>query len=58
MPTAIDSLDAAIQEAARARTMVARFRSGQVRNSDTLASLKSTAYAWFKTHRPIIEGSF
>ena len=55
MCTAVDAADAAILEVTKARTVVSRHQSTQVRSLDELAMLKSTAYAWFKTHRPIVQ---
>jgi hypothetical protein len=51
MATAVDSLDAAIQEVTNARVLVSKIRSNQVRGIDQLAVLKSISYAWFYTHR-------
>ncbi|MGA2500387.1 MAG: hypothetical protein ABSH20_21805 [Tepidisphaeraceae bacterium] len=53
MATPAEALDAAIQEVSSARTRVTKIRSKQVRGVDEVASLKSTANAWFKTHRPV-----
>jgi hypothetical protein len=55
MSTAVDAVDAAICEVTKARTLVSRVRSNQVRSRDELARLKSTAYAWFKTHRSVVQ---
>lgn len=55
MCTAVDAVDAAIQEAKKAHTLVSRVGSNQVRGVDDLAALKSTSYAWFKTHRPLVQ---
>lgn len=54
MSTAVDAVDGAILEVTKARTLVSRLGSNQVRSRDELATLKSTAYAWFKTHRPLV----
>jgi hypothetical protein len=54
MPSASEVIDAAIVEVTNARARVAKLRSSQVRGIDDVASLKSTAYAWFRTHRPLI----
>jgi hypothetical protein len=54
MPTPAEALDAAIQEVTSARTRVTKIKSKQVRGVDEVASLKSTANAWFKTHRPAV----
>ncbi|NUQ53078.1 MAG: hypothetical protein HUU19_10330 [Phycisphaerales bacterium] len=53
MPTPAEALDAAIQEVTGARTRVTKIKSKQVRGVDEVASLKSTANAWFKSHRPV-----
>ncbi len=55
MCTAVEAADAAIIEVTKARTLVSKRRSTQVRGLDELAMLKSTAYAWFQTHRPIVQ---
>jgi hypothetical protein len=55
MCTAVDAVDAAIQEVKKARALVSKVRSKQVRGVDDLAALRSTAYAWFKTHRPLVQ---
>lgn len=55
MCTAVDAVDAAIQEVKKAHALVSRARSKQVRGVDDLAALKSTAFAWFKTHRPLVQ---
>lgn len=54
MPTISDVIDAAIKEAMTARTLVSKVKAKQVRGVDAIASLKSTALAWFNTHRPLI----
>lgn len=54
MPTPAEALDAAIKEVTSARARVSKIRSKQVRGVDEVASLKSTANAWFKTHRPTV----
>lgn len=55
MCNAVDAVDAAIQEVKKAHTLVSKVRSQQVRGVDDLAALKSTVYAWFKTHRPLVQ---
>lgn len=54
MPTASDAIDAAIREVATARSMVSKIKTKQVSGVDAIASLKSTALAWFNTHRSIV----
>lgn len=52
------SIDAAITEVTKARTIVAKLHSVQVRGTDELGVLSATSWAWFKTHRPPIEAAF
>lgn len=54
MSTISDTVDAAIREATTARTLVSKIKAKQVRGVEAIASLKSTALAWFKTHRPAL----
>lgn len=54
MPTVSETIDAAIQEVTTARALLSKIRSNQVRGVDVVAALKSTAYAWFNTHRPVV----
>ena len=54
MPTASDAIDAAIREVSTARSLVSKIKAKQVCGIDAIASLKSTALAWFNTHRPIV----
>ncbi len=54
MPTVHDAVDSAISEVTIARTLVSKVTGKQVRGVDVVAMLKSTSYAWFQTHRPII----
>jgi hypothetical protein len=59
MPTASDAIDTAIREITTARSLVSKINVKQVRGVDAIASLKSTALAWFNTHRPIVSaGTF
>jgi hypothetical protein len=53
MPIPSEAIDTAIQEVTKARALVSKISSKQVWKSDALAALKSTAYAWFNTHRAI-----
>lgn len=55
MPTAVDVIDAAIQEVTRARSRLSRIKKTQIRGADDVAMLKSTAHAWFNTHRPVVK---
>lgn len=54
MPTASDTIDAAIREVTTARSLISKTKGKQVKGVDTLAALKSTALAWFNTHRPVV----
>jgi len=51
MKEAVEAIDAAIREVSSARKLVAEVKTKQVSGRETLAVLKSTAYAWFHTHR-------
>jgi hypothetical protein len=53
MATPPEAIDAAIHEVSIARTLVSRVKGKQVRGADVVASLKSTAHAWFNNHRPV-----
>ncbi|MGE0479679.1 MAG: hypothetical protein AB7Q17_04310, partial [Phycisphaerae bacterium] len=54
MPTAFEAIDAAIREVTKARVRVSGTRTNQVRRADDRDMLKSTAYAWFETHRKAV----
>ncbi len=54
MPTASEAVDAAISEVTTARSLVSRIKTVQVRSVDAVATLKSTAHAWFNSHRPVV----
>src|SRR5882724_7906946 len=59
MPTASDAIDAAIRAGTTARSLISKINAKQVTGVDAIASLKSTALAWFNTHRPIVSaGTF
>lgn len=51
MPDVAEIFDGALQDATRARTMVSRIKTNQVRGVDPKASLKATALTWFNTHK-------
>jgi hypothetical protein len=51
MKEAVEAIDAAIREVTSARRLVANVKTKQVSGKEALAVLKSTAYAWFHTHR-------
>ncbi len=55
MSAAAEATDAAIDEVTKARALVSKVRPKQVRSVDVLAALKSTAYAWLKTHRVLVQ---
>lgn len=54
MPTIADSIETCFREVELARNRVARTKSKQIANADERDYLKSVAYAWFKSHRPIL----
>jgi hypothetical protein len=54
VPTASESVDAAISELTTARSLVSRIKTKQVRGIDAVAALKSTAHAWFNSHRLVV----
>lgn len=51
MPIASEAVDASISEVMKARVFLSKIKSKQVSSIDALAALKSTAHAWFNTHR-------
>lgn len=51
MKEAVDAIDAAIREVDRALRLVSGVKSKQVSGAETRSALKSTAYAWFHSHR-------
>lgn len=57
MPTAHEAIDAAIREVTTARSLVSKITAKQVKGIDAIAALKSTALAWFNTHRPIVSAT-
>jgi hypothetical protein len=54
MPTAFETIDTAIKEVTKARNRVSKIKMNQVRRADDLDMLKSTAFAWFNTHRSVV----
>ncbi|QQS10245.1 MAG: hypothetical protein IPK69_06395 [Phycisphaerales bacterium] len=48
------TFDAAINEVTKARARVTAVKTKQVKNVDTVASLKATAQAWFHAHKPVV----
>ncbi len=57
MNGAADAIEAAIHEATSARRLVSQSKLKQVSGNEILAILKSTAYAWFNTHRLVVAAS-
>jgi len=57
MPTTAEIVDAPIREVDQARARVARLTAKQITKADDRDYLKSVAYSWFKSHRPIIASS-
>jgi hypothetical protein len=55
MADALAEVEAAIGEVIKARQSVMRGESKQVFSRDEIDRLKSVAFAWFKTHQPIIK---
>ncbi len=51
MDDALEHVESAISEVAKARETLLRGRSPQVRAADERDRLKAVAFAWFKTHR-------
>jgi hypothetical protein len=54
MPLVSESVDLAIHEVSRARKLVAKVKTNQVKRAVDLDALKSMAYAWFNSHRSAI----
>ncbi len=54
MATSSEAVDAAISEVTTARSLVSRIKTKQVRGVDAVATLKSTAHAWFNSHRLVV----
>jgi hypothetical protein len=54
MSNVSDAVDASISEVTKARTFLSKIKSKQVRSVDAIATMRSTAHAWFNTHHPII----
>jgi hypothetical protein len=52
--TASEAIDASISEVVKARAFISKVKSKQIRNVDAVAAMKSTAHAWFNSHRPVI----
>jgi len=54
MPTIHEAINAAIDEVTMARKRVSAVTSVQVKNVDSVATLKATAQTWFHTHKPVV----
>jgi hypothetical protein len=48
------AVDAAIRQSETARSRVSRLRNRQVKSADDRDYLRSVAYTWFHSHRPIV----
>jgi hypothetical protein len=57
MSDAFAALESAIGEVTKAREAIGKRRSKQVSADDEIDRVKSVAYAWFKTHRPYVQGN-
>lgn len=55
MADALAAVEAAIGEVTRARGFVRRKQSKQVSSGDEIDHLKSVAFAWFQSHRPVVK---
>ncbi len=47
-------VDAAVAEVTKARQSLRRKKTKQVFSLDETDQLKAVAYAWFRTHRPLV----
>src|SRR5579871_3457224 len=54
MSSAFSAVELAITEVTKARELISRKKSVQVRAGDEIDYLKSVAFTWFQTHRPVI----
>src|SRR5438552_14730102 len=54
MSAAADAIEASLVEVDRARLRIAKLKSKQITVSDDRDYLKSVAYSWFRTHRPVV----
>jgi hypothetical protein len=52
----LDVVESALAEVERARKKVAKGKSPQIKQADATDYLKSVAYAWFRSHRPLLVG--
>lgn len=56
MPPPVDPIEACFAEIEQARRRVLRIRGKQITRSDDRDYFKSVAYAWFRSHRPLLSG--
>ena len=54
MPANVDPIEACFREVEQARNRVSRITSKQIASADDRDYLKSVAYSWFKSHRPLL----
>lgn len=57
MHSPAEAIEACLQEVERARARVFRLTSKQITRADDRDYLKSVAYSWFNSHRPLIAAS-
>ena len=57
MSATAEAIETCLREVDRARTRVSRLRTKQIIKADDRDYLKSVAYSWFKSHRPLIASS-
>lgn len=57
MSASADPIEACFREVERARNRVSRLKTKQVTKVDDRDYLKSVAYSWFKSHRPLLVAS-
>lgn len=57
MSASADPIEACFREVERARNRVSRIKTKQITSADDRDYLKSVAYAWFKSHRPLLVSS-
>lgn len=50
----VDPIDACLREVEQAHGRVYRIKSNQIRGADDRDYLKSVAYSWFRSHRPLL----
>lgn len=56
MSDCADQIEQALAEVSRTRAAVKRRKSKQITNGDEIDELKAIAFAWFRSHKPIILG--